>query len=74
MLNINVLIVDDELGIRHGLSQFFKKEGFTVYTAEDKASMEAVVKEFHIDIILLDLRLKPKLSDSSQNGVGSTII
>ena len=64
MLNINVLIVDDELGIRHGLSQFFKKEGFTVYTAEDKASMEAVVKEFHIDIILLDLRLK-----NGQNGL-----
>ena len=58
MRNVNLLIVDDELGIRHGLSQFFKKEGFSVYTAEDQASMEAVVREFHVDIILLDLRLK----------------
>jgi len=53
-----ILIVDDEEGIRHGLSRFFEREGYAVESAEDAVRAEAIFKSRKIDIAILDLRLK----------------
>jgi len=53
-----MLLVDDEEGIRHGLTRLFVREGFEVETAEDcqGALRAAEAKTFHIAIV--DVRLK----------------
>jgi DNA-binding NtrC family response regulator len=58
MKTTTILIVDDEEGIRHGLSRFFEREGYSVESAEDAVRAEAIFKSRKIDIAILDLRLK----------------
>ncbi len=58
MKRATILVVDDEEGIRHGLSRFFEREGYAVEAAEDAASAATVVARAKIDIAVLDLRLK----------------
>jgi len=53
-----ILVVDDEEGIRHGLSRFFEREGYAVEAAEDAASAASIFSRAKIDIAVLDLRLK----------------
>lgn len=52
-----VLVVDDELNSREGLSKILVKEGYIVYTAEngEKALQEA--QKFNFDLIITDLRM-----------------
>lgn len=57
-----ILVVDDEEGIRHGLSRFFEREGYAVETAEDAARATATCSRSKIDIAILDLRLKGQVS------------
>ncbi len=54
----SILIVDDEEGIRHGLSQLFRNEGFAVHAAADAEGAVLIAGSHGIDIALLDLRLK----------------
>ena len=54
---MNVLIVDDEAGIRSGLGKVLSLNGFTVHEADSLAAARAVVSANEIDVILLDLRL-----------------
>lgn len=50
-----ILVVDDELGIRNLLSEILNDEGFDVLTAEDAATAREQVRNQHIDLILLDI-------------------
>jgi len=53
-----ILIVDDEEGIRHGLTRLFEGEGYAVACAEDAAQAESIASTQKIDIAILDVRLK----------------
>ncbi len=50
-----VLIVDDEQGIRNLLSEILSDEGYAVCTAEDAMHAREVVRSTKIDLILLDI-------------------
>lgn len=50
-----ILVVDDEIGIRELLSEILKDEGFTVRAAENAASARAIRKEIRPDLVLLDI-------------------
>ena len=62
MKTATILIVDDEEGIRHGLSRFFEREGYAVESAEDAVHAETIFESRKIDIAILDLRLKGPVS------------
>jgi DNA-binding NtrC family response regulator len=53
-----VLIVDDEEGIRYGLSRLFIKEGYAVLAFEGGEGALQAAKERAIDIAVVDMRLK----------------
>lgn len=54
-----ILIVEDEVSIRHALCDKFKREGFTVYEAKDGLEGLQLALEHHPHIILLD-KVMPK--------------
>jgi two-component system, NtrC family, nitrogen regulation response regulator NtrX len=51
----NILVVDDEIGIRELLSEILKDEGFNVRLAENAASARASRRESRPDLVLLDI-------------------
>ncbi len=51
----NILIVDDELPIREVLSASLKDEGHTVWTASDGESGIRSMREYHPEIVFLDI-------------------
>ncbi len=53
----HILIVDDELGIRELLAEYFGSQGFVVETAEDAAVARAHLASFAPDLVLLDLNM-----------------
>jgi DNA-binding NtrC family response regulator len=54
----SVLIVDDEAGIRHGLENLFRREGFSVHAVEGyEAAVDAAARE-PVDVAVVDLRLR----------------
>lgn len=57
---MNILIVDDEEGIRYGLKRFFEREGFTVFATESYDEALNIVRDTQITIALLDIRLKSR--------------
>jgi two-component system nitrogen regulation response regulator NtrX len=58
MTGTSVLIVDDEEGLRHGLENLFKREGFTVHTAAGYESAVSAAARYPVDAAILDIRLK----------------
>jgi DNA-binding NtrC family response regulator len=50
--------VDDEEGIRHGLENLFRKEGFTVHCASGYEAAMAVAGRYAMDVTVVDIRLK----------------
>lgn len=58
------LIVDDEEGIRYGLTNLFEKEDFKVYSTDNFKKAIKIVKENLIDFVLIDIRLK-----NNKNGI-----
>ncbi len=54
---MNILIVDDELGLRHTLSLILEGEGHDVRAAVDAASARAMLREAPADLILCDVRM-----------------
>jgi len=54
---MNILIVDDEKGLRKGLSTLFQREGYETYTAGDFETALDLVNRTEIHIALLDIRL-----------------
>jgi DNA-binding NtrC family response regulator len=51
----NILVVDDEIGIRELLSEILSDEGHVVTTAESAASARTLRRETTPDLILLDI-------------------
>jgi DNA-binding NtrC family response regulator len=56
-MSMNILIVDDEAGLRRGLNKRLKVEGYQVYEASDSNEMFEILGRNSIHIILLDLKL-----------------
>src|SRR5215210_4942835 len=52
-----VLVVDDESSILKLLTRRLEASGFIVITAADRSSAEATLTNFHVDAIIVDLRL-----------------
>jgi two-component system OmpR family response regulator len=55
----NILLVDDDPGIRDLVSDFLSKHGYAVATAEDGAAMDRVIAraEQPFDLVVLDLMM-----------------
>jgi PAS domain S-box-containing protein len=54
---LNVLVVDDEEGIREGSQRILKRIGFEVQTAERGDQALKIVEQHHPAIVLLDLKM-----------------
>jgi two-component system, NtrC family, response regulator AtoC len=54
---VRILVVDDEPGLRHTLSQILGGEGHEVSTAADGAQALAALAERDADIVLCDVRM-----------------
>ncbi len=54
---MNILIADDEKGIRKGIKHLFQREGYTVFETDGFDEALCLVQEQSIDIALLDIRL-----------------
>lgn len=52
-----ILIVEDEFRIRFLLRDYFLKEGFTIYEAENGEEALNIFKEKKIDLIILDIMM-----------------
>jgi two-component system phosphate regulon sensor histidine kinase PhoR len=52
-----VLIVDDEIGMREGVSRLLKNRGFETATAEDGASALTILRSREYPIVLVDLKM-----------------
>ncbi len=51
----NILVVDDEVGIRELLSEILSDEGHVVFTAENASVARAVRQSEPLDLVLLDI-------------------
>lgn len=51
----NILIVDDEIGIRELLSEILEEEGYTTYAAENAEAARVLMSQEQFDLILLDI-------------------
>ena len=49
-----ILIVDDEVGIRNSLGEYFNRQGFTTILAEDGGQALESVKAEKPDIVILE--------------------
>ena len=58
--NAKLLIVDDNEGVRHLVSRWLEKAGFSVQEARDGAEAIEMVRKDPPDIILADIRM-PKI-------------
>lgn len=56
----SVLIIEDEILVREFISDYFEKESWTIYEAEDGQEALAIFEKQSIDIVILDVML-PKL-------------
>jgi DNA-binding NtrC family response regulator len=54
----SILIVDDEEGIRHGLVNLFRREGFTVRAAADYEEAVSAAARHPLDAAVVDIRLR----------------
>lgn len=52
-----ILIVDDEEGLREGLSKLLKTEGYAVLSAESGEQALKILQHAHIDLVLTDMRM-----------------
>ena len=59
--NFSILVVDDEAGIRHGSTNWFKKR-FNVFDTGDYQEAIAISQKWQIDAAVLDIRLKGERS------------
>lgn len=53
----NLLIVDDELGMRQFLTHLFQRDGHTVRVAENGREALALIKNDPVDLIISDVRM-----------------
>ncbi|HWQ89215.1 MAG TPA: response regulator [Desulfitobacteriaceae bacterium] len=53
----NILVVDDQLGVRRLLFETFKEELHTVKMAADGIEALQIIQNFHPDLILMDMKM-----------------
>jgi DNA-binding response OmpR family regulator len=53
----NILVVDDDAGLRELLQQYLTAQGYRVATVADGVAMDAYLADHRIDLIILDLML-----------------
>ena len=53
----NILVVDDEMGIREGCKRVLSEDGYSVHDAEDGQTGLQMVKQNDYDLILVDLMM-----------------
>jgi DNA-binding response OmpR family regulator len=53
----NLLIVEDDKGIRNLISMYFRKEAFNIYEAEDGEEALEIFKTEQFDLIILDIMI-----------------
>jgi two-component system OmpR family response regulator len=56
-LNIHILVVDDDPQIGDLLSDYLRKHGFRVSVAKDGLSMRRFMKQYSVDLVILDIML-----------------
>lgn len=52
-----ILIVDDEEGLREGLSKLLHDEGYVVFSAETGEEALDILRQSRIDLVLTDMRM-----------------
>jgi DNA-binding NtrC family response regulator len=52
-----ILIVDDEEGLREGLSKLLEGEGYAVVASETGEEALQILQQSHIDLVLTDMRM-----------------
>jgi DNA-binding NtrC family response regulator len=52
-----ILIVDDEEGVRDGLRELLKDEGYAAICAENGEEALKILRREHVDLILTDMRM-----------------
>lgn len=57
----NVLVVDDQLGVRRLLFETFREEGHRVEMAANGNEALQILKDFHPELILMDMKM-PELN------------
>jgi DNA-binding NtrC family response regulator len=58
MTGASILIVDDEEGLRHGLEDLLRKEGFIVHSASSYEEAVSAAGRYPLDAAVVDVRLK----------------
>jgi two-component system, NtrC family, response regulator HydG len=53
----NILVVDDEMGIRQSLQKILEKEGFSVETASNGEEAFKVIRRGDVDLLITDIRM-----------------
>ena len=56
-MKVHILITDDEPLVRKSLKKILSYEGYNVSTAEDGEQALAIMKKFHIDIVMADMKM-----------------
>lgn len=56
-MNGKILIVDDEEGIRNSLGDYFERQGFRIFLAENGEQALEKVREIKPDLVILDVQL-----------------
>ena len=52
-----ILVVDDEEPIVFAMSEYFTLKGYEVDTAREIEEAEALISQWHYDVVIADLRL-----------------
>jgi DNA-binding response OmpR family regulator len=53
----NILVVDDDVGLRDLLQQYLSSQGYEVATVADGGAMDSYLADHRIDLVILDLML-----------------
>jgi len=53
----NILVVDDEMGIRQSLQKILEKEGYSVETASNGEEAFRIIRRGDIDLLITDIRM-----------------
>jgi DNA-binding NtrC family response regulator len=59
----HVLVVDDEPTICRAVARFLERAGFSVSTAGLAIEAEAILRDRHVDVLVLDLRMPDARGD-----------
>jgi len=57
MKKITVLILDDDEELGYNLNMFLEDEGFSCYSVNSSEKAIEMIKDNHIDIVIVDIRL-----------------